>query len=155
MKQLPTLLLVGILGVIIGILIPYPKPPEVLSIPPHVEEISPDQFTFAHRWDAPIFIIFDQVMDKSTITSATVIVTAYPNGNETTVTGTLDVGDSMLMFKPDGNYPMGTGDTAVFIELIGTDQGDGVIKSAKGGTLDGDNDGVAGGDFVYQFIILG
>ena len=154
MKQLPSLILVCILGVIIGILIPYP-PPTLRSVPPHVEQISPDQFTFAHRWDSPIFIVFDQEMDTASISSETVIVKAYPNGNETLVNGIIDAGKRMLMFRPDGNYPTGVGDTGVIIMLIGTDQGSGVIKSAKGKSLDGDNDGVSGGNYVYEYNILG
>ncbi len=154
MKEFSTYVLVAILGFIIGILVPYPQPKE-LSIPPSVIEISPTQYTFAHRHDAPIFIVFDQEMDVSTITSETVVVKAYPNGNEIIVEGVLDVGNKMLMFQPEGNYPTGVGDTDVIIELIGIDLGSGVIKSAKGLDLDGDGDGVSGGNYVYRYIILG
>ena len=149
-----TTLTIGLL--VGGALVKY-WPLELISRPPRVMEIAPDQFTFAHRPDSPIWIAFDQTMDSSTITNDTVIVKVFVAGEELLVNGTIYTGERMLMFRPDGWYPgwQAPGDRLVVITLIGTDRGSGVIKSALGVTLDGDRDGNPGGDYVYEYTILG
>ena len=41
------------------------------------------------------------------------------------------------------------------IRLIGVDKGNGVVKSMKGQVLDGDYNGLAGGDYKMGFTIPG
>ena len=141
---------------IVGVIIGYMVRPRIPGwTPPKVTRIGPDDSTFAHSHDCPIWAELDQEMDLSSINSNTVIVKAYPNDNETPVPGSIVAGTRVLMFLPQGDYPTGTGDTVVRMTLIGDDTGSGAIKSKIGVALDGDGDNKAGGDYVHDFQIPG
>ncbi len=131
------------------------RPRPRITILPKVKRIGPDEFTFSHNPDSPIWVEFSLNMDESSINSNTVVVKAYPNGDETLVQGSIVKGQRVAMFLPNENYPTGVGDTDVILTLVGTDVGSGAIKANNGVPLDGDGDGEEGGDFVYNFWILG
>jgi hypothetical protein len=120
--------------------------------PPKVKSIYPDRQTFAFRHDSPIWIEFDAPMNKASITKETVIVKS--SASEKPVDGLLDSGSRMLMFRPCGEYPMGETGAEITITLLGSETGSGFILDERGIALDGDNDGKAGGDFKYTYMIV-
>lgn len=116
-----------------------------------MKSVYPDQKIFFKDPRSPIWIEFDSSIDSSTVTKDTVIVKS--SASEKPIEGTLDAGTRTLMFKPSEEYPMGEEETKISITLIGNDTGSGIIKDAKDVPFDGDKDGVAGGDFTYEFKI--
>jgi hypothetical protein len=52
----------------------------------------------------------------------------------------------LLTLTPDGGFTL---------TFIGTDKGNGVVKTKNGATLDGDYDNKAGGDYLKGYIIVG
>jgi hypothetical protein len=122
------------------------------AIPATVKAIYPDRQTISHNLKSPIWVEFDAPMDSSTITKDTVIVKS--SVSDKPVDGFLDAGSRILMFRPYSNYPMENGGAKVSVTLIGTDTGSGAITDSKGVSLDGDQDGKAGGNFEYRFNIL-
>lgn len=120
--------------------------------PPRVKAIYPDRQTFAYRCDSPIWIEFDTPMNNATITEDTVIVKS--SASPEPVDGLLDTGSRMLMFRPYKEYPMDKCGTEITITLLGNETGSGFIMDERGIALDGDNDGKAGGDFVYTYRIV-
>jgi hypothetical protein len=122
------------------------------EIPPKIKAIYPDRQTFAFRHDSPIWIEFDTPMNKASITKETVIVKS--SASEEPVDGLLDAGLRMLMFRPDGEYPMDETGAEITITLLGSETGSGFILDERGIALDGDNDGKPGGDFEYTYMII-
>lgn len=120
--------------------------------PPKVKCIYPDRQTFAFRRDSPIWIEFDKPMNSASITSETVIVRSSESSKP--VEGLLDAGSRIMMFRPYGEYPMDESGAEITITLIGTETGSGLIIDEEGIALDGNNDGKAGGDFVYTYRIV-
>ncbi|MCO5382453.1 MAG: Ig-like domain-containing protein [Methanosarcina barkeri] len=120
--------------------------------PPKVKSIYPDRQTFAFRHDSPIWIEFDMPMNNASITKETVIVRS--SASTEPVEGLLDAGSRTLMFRPYGEYPMDESGAEITITLLGSETGCGVIIDEQGIALDGDNDGKAGGDFEYTYIII-
>jgi hypothetical protein len=119
--------------------------------PVTVKSVYPDRETFSKDPKSPIWIEFDAPIDSSTVTKDTVIVKS--SASETPIEGILDSSTRTLMFRPSEEYPLGEEETKISVILIGTDKGSGVIKDAKGVPFDGNKDGEAGGDFVYEFKI--
>ncbi|AKB18476.1 MULTISPECIES: Ig-like domain-containing protein [unclassified Methanosarcina] len=122
------------------------------QIPPKVKSIYPDRQTFAFRHDSPIWIEFDMPMNNASITNETVIVRS--SALDEPVEGLLDSGSRILMFRPYGDYPMDETGAEITITLLGSETGSGFIIDERGIALDGDNDGKAGGDFVYTYRLI-
>jgi hypothetical protein len=120
--------------------------------PPKVKSIYPDRQTFAFRHDSPIWIEFDTPMNNASITKDTVIVKS--SASTEPVEGLLDAGSRIMMFRPYGEYPMDESGAEITITLLGTEIGYGVIIDERGIALDGDDDGRAGGDFVYTYRLI-
>ncbi len=138
-------------------LYPHPPPYEPFYPTPRVVEIGPDFDVFAHKHNSIIWVTFNWTIDPPTVTPDTFIVKVYPDGEEVAVEGARTVlsGGRTAYFRPDGDYPTGTGDTHVKVILVGTDKGSGAIKSRLGTALDGNGDGRPGGDFEHEFLIVG
>ncbi len=122
------------------------------EIPPKVKSIYPDRQTFAFKHDSPIWIEFDMPMNNASITKETVIVRS--SASDEPVDGLLDSGSKIMMFRPYGDYPMDEDGAEITITLLGSETGSGFIIDERGIALDGDNDGKAGGDFVYTYRII-
>ncbi|AKB28862.1 hypothetical protein MSSIT_2143 [Methanosarcina siciliae T4/M] len=122
------------------------------QVPPKVKSIYPDRQTFAFRHDSPIWIEFDMPMNSASITKETVIVRS--SASEEPVEGLLDSGSRILMFRPYVDYPMDETGAEITITLLGSETGSGFIIDERGIALDGDNDGKAGGDFVYTYRLI-
>lgn len=122
------------------------------QVPPKVKSIYPDRQTFAFKHDSPIWIEFDMPMNSASITKETVIIKS--SASEEPVEGLLDSGSRIMMFRPYGDYPMDESGAEITITLLGSETGSGVIIDERGIALDGDNDGKAGGDFVYTYRIV-
>lgn len=122
------------------------------QVPPKVKSIYPERQTFAFKRDSPIWIEFDMPMNSASITKETVIVRS--SASEEPVEGLLDSGSRIMMFRPYGDYPMDESGAEITITLLGNETGSGVIIDERGIALDGDNDGKAGGDFVYTYRIV-
>jgi hypothetical protein len=122
------------------------------QVPPKVKSIYPDRQTFAFKYDSPIWIEFDMPMNNASITKETVIVRS--SASDEPVEGILDSGSRIMMFRPYGNYPMDETGAEITITLVGSETGSGVIIDERGIALDGNNDGKAGGDFVYTYRIV-
>lgn len=120
--------------------------------PPKVKCIYPDKQTFAFRYDSPIWIEFNTPMNTASITKETVIVRS--SASTEPVEGLLDAGTRIMMFRPYGEYPMDESGAEITITLVGTETGSGLIIDEQGIALDGDNDGKAGGNFVYTYRII-
>jgi hypothetical protein len=123
-----------------------------VETPPKVRCIYPDRQTFAFKHDSPIWIEFDMPMNTASITKETVIVRSSASAEP--VEGLLDAGSRIMMFRPYGEYPMDESGAEIIITLLGNETGSGVILDENGIALDGDNDGKAGGDFVYTYRII-
>ena len=119
--------------------------------PATVKSVNPDRQTFSKDPKSPIWIEFDAPIDSSTVTKDTVLVKS--SVSEKPIDGVLDAGTRTLMFRPSEEYPVGEEGAKISVTLIGTDTGSGVIKDPKGVPFDGDKDGEAGGDFIYEFKI--
>lgn len=74
---------------------------------------------------------------------APITIAAGASADEIVIT-TVDAYGDLLTFDPDGFFSL---------TLKGT--GDNRVRSRAGAVLDGDADGAAGGDFVFQFTLLG
>jgi hypothetical protein len=104
-----------------------------------------------------IIVTFSDPVNGSTvIPQKTLILKFAKNANEnaalTWLTSktlkivTVDKRDDLMTFTPDGSFSL---------TLIGTDSGNGVVKSASGAALDGNYDNKPGGDYVKGFTIIG
>ncbi|HTK20299.1 MAG TPA: hypothetical protein VL442_12315 [Mucilaginibacter sp.] len=98
----------------------------------------------------------DPVNESTVIPQRTLILKFAKNANENaTLTWlnsktlkivTVDKRDDLMVFAPDGSFSL---------TLIGTDVGNGAVKSTSGAILDGNYDGKPGGDYVKGFTIIG
>jgi subtilisin-like proprotein convertase family protein/methionine-rich copper-binding protein CopC len=99
---------------------------------------------------------FSEAMDSTTLTNAgTVQIVAsvdgiFGNGNDLTVTPSGITYDSAT-HEVRYSFASSLGNDSYRIRLSGT--GASVIRDAAGATLDGNGDGVAGGDFVTNFLM--
>lgn len=59
---------------------------------------------------------------------------------------TTKVVEDLLKFDPDGHFTL---------TLIGTDTGEGAVTDRNGHPLDGESDGVDGGDYQTSFTLVG
>lgn len=105
-----------------------------------------------------IKIIFNYAINTSTVISTKTLILKFskdantnaaitwsPDSKTATVT-TIKTRDDLNIFQPDDHFSL---------TLIGTDAGNGVIKSTGGYVLDGDYDNTGGGDYVIGFTIIG
>ena len=70
----------------------------------------------------------------------------WSTDNKTATIQTSLTRDDLNIFRPDDHFSL---------TLIGTDEGNGVVKSADGAILDGDYSNSAGGNYLISFTILG
>lgn len=105
--------------------------------------------------ESNIYITFDRAIDLSTVTANTFKVL---EGLGEAVDGSyyLESQNCTVVFDPDGRYcTAGAGDDWFGVTLVGTaDNGSEVIRSTQGIAIDGDADGIAGGDFEISFFFV-
>ena len=83
------------------------------------------------------------ILHTEKVANATITVVAGATANEIVVTSVQDYGD-LLIFDPDG-----------FFDLTIIGSGARPVRNTAGDALDGDADGVAGGDWNTGFVLLG
>jgi hypothetical protein len=105
-----------------------------------------------------IIIVFNKTMDPASVVvkktlklhftkdpNADAVVIWSANNTTARVTTTL-TRDDLDKFQPDDHFSL---------TLVGTDEGNGVVKSSTGQVLDGDYNSSAGGNYVMGFTVLG
>ena len=143
--------------------LPVPGPNPTLPGPKVVDvqfdgyfiEFEDDDTYIIFNDESNIYITFDRAIDLSTVTANTFKVLEELDG---TVDGSyylLNEGCTVV-FDPDGRYCMaGAGDDWFGVTLVGTaDNGSEVMRSTQGIAIDGDADGIAGGDFEISFFFV-
>lgn len=103
-------------------------------------------------------ITFNNPMDAATVVvtktlklhfandaNAAASVTWSPDMMTATVT-TIKTRAELNRFQPDDSFTM---------TLVGTDEGNGVVKSTSGDILDGDYNNTGGGNYVMGFTLIG
>jgi hypothetical protein len=125
---------------------------------PKVVAISPSAGAILDQLPAEITMTFSEDMDSSLVSNATVRLIrsgndgSFSDGNEVTVTPTnvaLSTTNSRLLTLDLANIASVTDDYR--LRLVGT--GATVLASVQGEILDGDGDGIAGGDFTSTFKV--
>jgi hypothetical protein len=134
-----------------------PNPPFVV-VSPDQSDYNPAGGTFSSDGNGHLIIsvTFNRPVDINSVVPAATIyfegdaisegTVIFSNGNKTiTFTTTDEVADFATM-----------GGNAVFdFLLIGTDDGNGVVMDSNGMVLDGDEDGLAGGNYELNLYIIG
>lgn len=134
-----------------------PNPPFVV-VTPDQSDYNPAGGTFTTDGAGHLIITvtFNRALDlNSVVPAATIYFEGYAisqgtvefsNGNKTV---TFTTTDQWSAFATPGQM--------IYFDflLIGTDAGNGVVKDSNGMVLDGDEDGVAGGNYVLHLYIIG
>ena len=125
---------------------------------PKREQTSSQDFSFDNTGHITIEIRFHAPVRTNTVVVGKTLVLVTdkdPNadgslkwsGDDREVTFTTDkTAADLLRYDPDGHFTL---------KLIGTDTGDGAIKTKDGSLLDGDADGTGGGNYKTGFTHIG
>jgi hypothetical protein len=139
----------------------------ITSCSSHVQVISPNPTDATaqvngYKMDAMghyvITIVFNKTMDPATVVVKKTLklhfskdpnadgVVSWSANNTTAKVTTALTRDDLDIFRPDDHFSL---------TLVGTDDGNGVVKSSTGQILDGDYNNSAGGNYVMGFTVLG
>ncbi len=105
-----------------------------------------------------ISVVFTDPVDQNTVVPGKTLILKFPKDpnaamdiawsadfKNLTIT-TIKKSFELLTLAPDGGFTL---------TFIGTDKGDGVVKTKSGAILDGDYDSKPGGDYLKGYIIVG